>query len=264
MVPTGSVRHNWATVAAIGIVAGVSADMVHEALGHGIAAWLTGDRILSLCTVALQNATANRFVSAAGTSANCLVGAGALLLLRRAESLKAWSYFLWIFGAFNLFNAGYLVCSAVTNSGDWANVIAGLSPVWLWRGVLALLGTALYVSSIRWTAGSMIRLVGSGNVVLPNMWRLILPAYLAAGAVMTIASVFNPISPSLILPSGAGASFGLNAGLLFLPGIIAGDASGTQGAAARAMPFSFLWLALAVVFAGIFIVVLGPGIRFGN
>src|SRR5258708_496434 len=97
VVPAESINHNGLTLASIGIVACVSADMVHEALGHGLAALLTGDRILSLSTVAIQNAAANRFVSTAGTSANCLVGAIALLLLRPVERLTSAAYFLWIF-----------------------------------------------------------------------------------------------------------------------------------------------------------------------
>jgi hypothetical protein len=107
------------TVSAIGALACVAADMVHEALGHGTAAWLTGDRILSLSTVAIQNATASRFVSAAGTSANWVVGILSLLAARRVQRLTSWAYVLWIFGAYNVLNSGYLVTSAVLNSGDW-------------------------------------------------------------------------------------------------------------------------------------------------
>ena len=78
---------------------------------------------------------------------------------------------------------------------------------------------------------------------------------------MTIASIFNPISPSLILLSGAGASFGLNSGLLFLPGMVAGNAR-SQTLVTRPMPLSFFWFALGLVVSGIFIGVLGPGMHF--
>jgi hypothetical protein len=118
------------TLAAIGALACIAADMVHEVLGHGIASWLVADPILSLSTVALQTSEPSRFVSAAGTSANLIVGVLSLLLLRRRQRLTPWTYFLWVFGAFNLFNVGYLVASACMNSGDWAAVIAGLSPLW--------------------------------------------------------------------------------------------------------------------------------------
>jgi len=251
------------TVSAIGALACVAADMVHEALGHGTAAWLTGDRILSLSTVAIQNATASRFVSAAGTSANCVVGILSLLAARRVQRLTSWAYFLWIFGAYNVLNSGYLVTSAVLNSGDWANVIAGISPPWLWRCVLGIAGAMLYVLAIRFAAMSMADLVNRGEVAMADLQRLILPAYLAGGTVMTIASVFNPISPSLILLSGAGASFGLNAGLLFLPNmVVANERCLTQ--VTCPMPFSLSWFALGIVVSALFIGVLGPGIHFSH
>src|ERR1700687_977662 len=262
-VPTEPSRPSLLTVASIGAIACVAADMAHEALGHGTASWLTGDRILSLSTVAIQNATASRFVSTCGTSANCIFGALSLLVLRRMRRLTSLAYFLWIFGAYNLLNSGYLVTSAVLNSGDWANVIAGLSPPWIWRCVLGLAGATLYVLAIRWTASSMLGLVNRGEGALVDLQRLVLPAYLTGGAVMTIASVFNPIGPSLILLSGAGASFGLNSGLLFLPGIVAANAR-SQTLVTRPIPFSFFWSTLGIVVSGLFIGVLGPGIHFSN
>lgn len=263
VIPAKSASHDWLTPAAIGIVACISADMVHEALGHGIAALLTGDRILSISTVAIQNTSANRFVSAAGTSANCLVGALSLLLFCRADKLTSAAYSLWIFSALNLFNSGYLVVSALLNNGDWANVIAGLAPPWAWRCLLGTTGAALYALSVRLTARSMIRLVESRQFGVAGLQRLVLPAYLAGGAVMTIASFFNPISPNLILLSGAGASFGLNSGLLLLPATIARNAR-SQSTLTQRVPFSPVWLALAAIFSGVFIAILGPGIHFSK
>jgi hypothetical protein len=251
----------WVTAAAVGIVACVVADMVHEALGHGTASWLAGDPILSISTVATQNAIASRFVSAAGTTANCIVGALSLLAFGRAKRLTPGALCLWFFGAFNLFNTGYLIVSALLGNGDWANVIAGYSPAWLWRSILGAAGAVLYVYAVRWTVRSMIPFVERGEIDLPQLRQSILAAYLGGGAVMTLASVFNPISPGLILLSGAGASFGLNAGLLFVPAIVAANARGTP-AAGRAMPLSLVWVASAVVVGGAFVAVLGPGIRF--
>jgi hypothetical protein len=261
VVPTEPSRPSLLTLASIGAIACVAADMVHEALGHGTASWVTGNRILSLSTVAIQNATASRLVSAAGTSANCIMGALSFLALRRVRRFTPWAYFLWVFGAYNLLNSGYLVVSAILNSGDWANVITGLFPQWPWRCGLGLAGATLYVLALRWTASYLSELVNRGEVASGDLRRLVLPAYLAGGAVMTIASIFNPISPSLILLSGAGASFGLNSGLLFLPGMVAGNAR-SQTLVTRPMPLSFFWLALGLVVSGIFIGVLGPGIHF--
>lgn len=254
-------RPNLLTIISVAVIACAAADMVHEAIGHGTVSWLTGDRILSLSTVAIQNASANRFVAAAGTSANCLFGGISFLLLRRAKTFGVFAYFLWIFGAFNLLNCGYLVTSAGLNSGDWSYVIAGLLPPLVWRIVLGMAGVVLYTVSVRWAARSLLAFVERREVAARDLQRLIVPAYVAAGVLLTVASVFNPISPSLILLSGVGASFGLNCGLLLVPDIVAGKAS-NSASVTRGIPFSTIWLVLAVIVAALFVGMLGPGIRF--
>jgi hypothetical protein len=249
------------TLASIGALACIAADMVHEAVGHGIASWLVADPVLSLSTVALQNAGPSRVVSAAGTSANLAVGVLSLLLLRRVRTLTPSAYFLWTFAAFNLFNVGYLVASAAMNNGDWAAVISGLSPPWLWRCLLGLAGLILYVISFRWIASFAIDFVNRRQIAPGDGRRLVWPAYISAGVVLTVASIFNPISPSLILGSGIGASFGLNCGFLFLPPIIAEHAT-YHGAGEGRIPFNPSWLTVSVVTSALFIGVLGPGIHF--
>ena len=249
------------TVVSIAIVACAAADMVHEGLGHGTASWRAGDPILSISTVAMQNVTPNRLVAACGTSANLLVGALSFLFLRRTTAFTPWVCFLWLFGAFNLLNSGYLAFSAVSGSGDWAVVIAGLEPPILWRIVLAVAGVTLYVLAIRWTAYWLLRFVESGEVALHDVRRLVVAAYVAGGALLTAASVLNPIDKSLILMSGVGASFGLDFGLLLVPGIVAARARNRTGTG-RSLPFSPFWLCLALAVAGAFVAILGPGIRF--
>jgi hypothetical protein len=251
------------TLAAIGALACIAADMVHEGVGHGTASWLMADPILSLSTVAIQTASPNRFVSAAGTTANLAVGVLSLLLLRRVRTLTPLAYFFWAFGAFNLFNVGYLVASACMNSGDWAAVIGGLSPSWLWRCVLGLVGTIFYFLSLRWVASFAIDFVNHRQVAIGDSQRLVWPAYLAAGVVLTVASLFNPISSSLILASGFGASFGLNCGFLFLPRIIARNTT-YDGVGESRIPFSPFWLIVSIFACGLFIGILGPGINFSN
>jgi len=261
------VSRTFLTAASIGVVAMVLADMVHEALGHGTACWITGNRILSLSTVAIQTAEASRFVSAAGTTANCLVGAMSLVLFSRFRKFTALACFCWLFGLFNLLNSGYLVASAATNTSDWANVIAGLSPAWLWRCLLAAAGVVVYVVSLNWAAWTMIPRVASGEVGLKDLSRITLAAYLAAGIAMTVASIFNPIGPQLILASGAGPSFGLNAGVLFIPRMVAEHVRKQPATTHRAgfsAALSPIWIALGLLCGVLFIAVLGPGIHFSQ
>lgn len=249
------------TLSAIGATACIAADLVHEALGHGIVSWLTGDRILSISTVALQTADPSRSVSIAGTCANVTAGVLSLLLLRRAQKLTPLAYFLWVFGGFNLFNVGYLVFSAATGGGDWGNVILELTPTWLWRIALGLAGFVLYVIAVRWLAILFIGFFKNGEISYGDRRRLVWPAYLAGGTVLTIAAMFNPISPSLILISGVGASFGLNFGFLLLPGFVA---SGTHNQPTNntLIPISAGWIILAFGISLLFIGVMGPGVRF--
>jgi hypothetical protein len=219
--------------------------------------------MVSLSSVAIQTANNSRVVAAAGTLACVLVGAAFLMLSQRMRKFTPLAYFVWIFGAFNILNSGYLVFSAATASGDWTQVILGLSPAWAWRFALGLLGIAVYAAAVRWIASIGINFVKCGEIAMGDRRRLVWPAYLAGGAAVTIASIFNPIGPTLILMSGVGASFGLNFGLLLVPGIVAAGAH-DQGNGTRTFAFSLPWLALGLCVSGIFIGVLGPGVQFAN
>lgn len=108
------------TFSAIGILAGTLADITHEVLGHVTTAWLVGDPIVSIETVAIRTARASRVVDAAGTNAQLLVGAIALLLFGRTRRQSNWTLFLWMFAAFNLLGSAYVVCSGLFQFGDWA------------------------------------------------------------------------------------------------------------------------------------------------
>jgi hypothetical protein len=254
-------------LSAIGIVASALADVTHEVLGHLVAAWWVGDRIISISTVALQSAAESRFVAGAGTTANLIIGAVSLLIMNalKGDDRKGTGFiiFLWLFAAFNLLNCGYLVVSALLGSGDWAVVTKGLAGTVVWRVALAVLGATLYVRSLHWLARSMGRLVERNKVALSQVRQIVIAGYVAGGAVMTLASVFNPISPDLILVSGVGASFGLFAGMLLIPGTLRSrfPAAGAAGPASTSL--SVGWILLAVVVGGSFIALLGPGIRFG-
>ncbi|MGH8200783.1 MAG: hypothetical protein ACREVO_10535 [Steroidobacteraceae bacterium] len=255
------------THSAIGIVACALADMTHEALGHVTVAWLLGVRITVLATVGMQTIGSSRLVSAAGTMANLLVGVLALVLFTRIGRRTNWTLFLWLFAAFNLMNSAYLVFSALAQSGDWMTVISALHPSWAWRCLLGLAGVILYSASVSWLARSMSRLVLMRQVALAELHYLVLSAYLSGGAIMTLASVFNPFSPKLILISGIGASYVISAGLLFIPSRVkrrvaaAAEIELPENSAAPTSP-SISWVAAAIVVGLIFVAVFGPGIHF--
>jgi len=133
------------TIIAISVSAAIISNIVHEGVGHGLIALLTGPKSGVLITVAWSSAFDSRLVEAGGTLANlatALVFWLALCALKSASTQLR--YFLLITCAFNLFSGtGYFLFSGVTNFGDWAMVIAGMHPHWLWRLLLVIGGAAI-------------------------------------------------------------------------------------------------------------------------
>ena len=77
-----SVRDDSLTVIAISALACILQDILHEGVGHGVTAWLSGAHRVTMSTVALQSDIETKWVSANGTLVN-LVCAGILWLLLR-------------------------------------------------------------------------------------------------------------------------------------------------------------------------------------
>src|SRR5712691_5695659 len=206
------------TIVAIAIVAYALDDLVHEAIGHGLAALMVPDvHVLSLSSVALQTTRESRIVAAAGSIANVLAGAAALALLHRRHRFSTAGYFLWLFGSMNLMNgSGDPLFSAVLGYGDWEVVIRGPEPAAMWRIGLGIAGAVAYVGVIIVSANELARGVKGNLVSCAEIPRLVFVAYVAGGVLMLAAAAFNPISSSLILLSGLSSGFAAMAGLTFI------------------------------------------------
>jgi len=249
------------TVVSVAVVAYAACDIVHEALGHGLACWLLPDvRALSLSTIGLQTDESSRVVAAAGSLANLVVGLVAVMWFRRGRGFDAGRYFAWLFATLNLFNAtGYLVFSGVLDFGDWAVVIGGIEPHWLWRVVLIGAGLALYTAVIRFAARALAGLVERGDLALRDIPRITLPAYVAGGLLLVAASVLNPVGPELILASGASTGFGAMVGLTLVRRFVDSRSPGTVASAPGAGS-SRGWIVCAAIVAVVFIAILGRGV----
>src|SRR6202051_3401811 len=81
-------RDDRPTVIAISALACVLQDVLHEGLGHGVTAWLSGAHRLAISTVALQSDIETRWISANGTLINLLFGAIFWLLLLRPQRYR--------------------------------------------------------------------------------------------------------------------------------------------------------------------------------
>lgn len=260
-------RSNPITVGAIAVVAYALCDMVHEVLGHGTATLASpAVKAVMLTTVALSTDGSSRLVAAAGTIANLTAAIAAFLVLGRRRGAPAWRYFLWLFGSINLFNAtAYFLYSGILDSGDWGIVIAGLEPHLLWRAGMVAVGVTTYVLSVRISARALRGMILDGSAPAADVNRLATLPYWVGGTLLVLGSVPNPVSPLLILTSGAASGFGAMAGLLALPrmrgiGASAGIDASAVGAA-RPLALSRGWVAAALVTAAMFIFVIGRGIR---
>ena len=206
------------TVCAISMLAGMLAAMAHEGIGHGLVALLTGVQSGVLSTVAWSSAVDSRLVAAGGTLVNLAAGLVFWIWLRNARKASPpVRFFLLMTCAFNLFTGtGYFFFSGVTNFGDWAVVIAGMHPHWLWRALLIVFGVAAYYGAVVIVGSGLVRYVG----VLPNakarMRKLMVSPYVTAIVLSCAAALFNPVGMQLLWQSALPATAGANSGLLWL------------------------------------------------
>jgi hypothetical protein len=248
------------TVCAISLVAAMLANFVHEGLGHAATALLTGTPSGVLTTVAWSSNFDSRLVAAGGTLANLGAAIVFWIALRSAKSASVrWRFFLLISLAFNLFaGTGYFFFSGVTNFGDWAAVIAGLHPYWLWRTILVLAGVASYYGALVAVGIGLVRYVGVSRNGPGRLRKLTFIPYLSAVLLMSAGGLLNPIGIRLVWQSALPASAGADSGLLWLRYYIP---KGTiPERPSDGIERNYVWIAAALALSLVFIFVLGRGI----
>ena len=244
--------HCHATVAAISILAFMLACTAHEVVGHGGMCMIVGGHITLLTSVYFRSLGGGVLTDAAGPLMNLIVGAGFWYLLRRwTVPPILWRLFLVLAMAFNLFwGAGCFILSAVTNTGDWAFVLRQLElePVWVWRVVIGVLGVFLYW----WTMRLVVSYLPSGTPLFT--------AYLAAGILSCIATLFffGPVAP--VVREAALEGFGVGVGLLILA--LNRPEQKADAPPSLVVTAGSAWLLAAAVLTVIFIATLGRG--FGD
>jgi hypothetical protein len=211
----------------------------------------------------LSNA-AVKFVAAGGTLANLVAAAVAGgLLLRRRERAAAGTFFLWLFATINLLQAaGYFIYSGATNIGDWADVVRGRAPYWVWHGALFLLGVASYWLAIRWAMrwlGRRLRTNGRARVAEAN--RYTVTAYVVGGVLSLAAGLFEPGGAFIVLISGVAASLGGTSGLAWGPQLLHDARVGAAEEPELIVTRDWRWIVAGAGVAVLFVFVLGHGLR---
>jgi hypothetical protein len=248
------------TVVAISFVAEMLGDVVHEGLGHAAVALLTGAKSGVLSTVAWSSEGDSRLVAAGGTLANLAAALVFWIVLRRVtRGSVRWRFFLLTSLAFNLFaGTGYFFFSGVTNFGDWAAVIDGLSAHWLWRSLLVGGGIASYFGAVLVVGTGLVRYVGVPRNDLRRLRKLTWIPYVSAVVLLSVAGLLNPIGIQLMWQSALPAAAGAHSGLLWLMYYI--PRKTVPERASEGIGRSYGWIVVAVGLSLVFVFVLGRGI----
>jgi hypothetical protein len=256
------------TIAGIGTIAHILANILHEGAGHGGACLMVGGTPLVVSTVHMECSTDTRLVMAGGTIIN--VAAGALFFaLGRITSGTAprLKYFWWLSMTVNLLiAAGYFAFSGIGGFGDWAMFIQGLSPQWAWRVGMTAIGAAGYMLAARFSLLELRPLIGSHKTLrYVRAKELLRIPYFAGGILACVAGSLNPQGLILVVLSAAASTFGGTSGLLWMSEWLKGS-SIPPGSEPEPVPIrrSWPWIVAACILAVAFVVVLGPGVRFAG
>lgn len=249
-----SAKDDAATLAALGVLAYLLADGLHEALGHGGACLLQGGHVRLLTSAYFRGTPGSAWTDAGGPLANLSAALLCVVLLRQRVHSSATRHFLRLVLAFNLFWAsGQMVYSAISGKDDWAFVLAGLEPQALWRSALGAAGVLLY----GWGVSALTRgLAADGAAGPARAPRLLIP-YLAAGFAACAAALFFRPDRHGALHEVILETFGANLGLLLA----------LRSKVPAAAPFAPIarrpgWLLAAGLAFLVFVATLGRGLAF--
>jgi hypothetical protein len=258
------------TLLALGVLAFIVADVSHEAVGHGLATLAVGGKVNFITTCYVDSGGHySKWIPAAGGLTNLAVGIGSLAFLRlRSHVCPRSRYFLILIAAFNLFFAvGYPAYSGIAQFGDWAAVINGLNPSWIWRVVLVAVAVGGYYASMRLLVDPMAPFAGVAEdkaamlLAQARIRRITLIPYIGAMVVACAASSLNPRGPMQILTSGlpaAAAAFGLTQ----MDNLISPRRACASSAPLKPLQRSVSWIVAAFIVLTLFVLVLGRGVRF--
>jgi len=218
---TAPAKDDRLTLISISALACILQDILHEGLGHGVTAWLSGARTITISTVAMQSDISTKWISANGTLVNLIFGAILwVILLKPQRYSPALRYFLVLALAGNLFTGtGYFFFSGIANFGDWAAVISGLQPYWMWRVGLVVLGAISYFASMLIVRAQLLPF-REPESASRRMRALCWTPYFTDGVLAGVSGLLNPMGLFYVIASALPSTLGANAGLLSLPSMM--------------------------------------------
>jgi hypothetical protein len=268
--PSTSDRLTLIAISALASVAGVG---LHEHLGHALTCVLLGGHPTELgafyitCDYTGLSELRIRLVALAGPMVSLAIGVVCFLVLRVRPPAKPNAYFFtWLLGTFGLMSAtGYPLFSGVTGLGDFGTSPDGfiyqVSPEWLWRIILTLIGTAGYLLIIRLAVHEIDpHISGVGRPRIRYARLLVLTSYLTGVGVAIGIGLLNPHGPIIVVISSAAGTLGGSSGLLWMMQLL--DRERQVPEPGLVIQRSWGWIALGAVVTIVYGLVFGPTLRF--
>ncbi|HLH05128.1 MAG TPA: hypothetical protein VKX25_20335 [Bryobacteraceae bacterium] len=250
-------RHSKATIISMAVLASALATFLHEAVGHGVTAWLRGDVPTELTSNHLSTLHPDKWVEAGGTIVNLFLGAVSIVLSGDRGLSANRRYFLWLFAAFSLLaGSGYFLFSGIIGVGDWRAVIEGWPHPVAIRITMSIIGGGLYFLTVRLLAIA-VRPFCPTRSAYNVVGRL---PYLAACLFSCAAGALDPLGLKLFFLSTVPAAFGGHSGLLWADSLMPKQCKEQPLTVERAPAW---WIA-AIVLGLAYILVLGRGIHFAR
>jgi hypothetical protein len=265
--PVGAeTRINLLTVGAIAVVAYLLSAFIHEAIGHGLTAFLVGAKVVQITNAYVEtdhtglSAWAVRAISACGCVANFIFGTIFLVWLRKLRGGSAHRrYFLWLLGIINFFKgSGYMLALSFASFGDWHNFLQGLEHKLIWQIGLTGFGAIIYMGTFFYAIRTIEEFLGRENS-RRRAFALTLTPYLVGGAVNSLAAAVGPGGTEAILFSAALATFGGTWLMVWVPTAV-GSPRPTTSANPLTVTRSIGWILLGLAGLGVYFLVLGPGL----
>lgn len=261
-----SARIDALAVVSIAVIVCFLEPVIHEGLGHGVAAVALGAPLQHVSSVDMAADESRlapwavRIVAAAGIISNLIFGVLALALQRRLPSASAnVRYFLWLLGHSNLFvGSGYMLALSFASFGDIADIVAGLSWSFVAQLALTAIGLTIALATFFHAAKTLDEFLGPVDRRRRAVLLATLP-YLVIGVANTLAGVLNPEGPLFILISAAAASFGGHMPMAWLPFAVRGPRPETP-AQPHAPVRDSRWNAAAALSLALLFAVLAPGV----
>jgi len=189
---------DWLTIIAIAAIAVSLTGAFHEGV-HALSCVILGGELqeYSAFHVAHENLTTSqgKIVAGSASIANLILGILFLVLLRHSHRKSAeLQFFVWLMMLINLLKgAGYWMFSGISNVGDWAVVISGWEPYWLWRTAMAIFGTGVYTYCVWIALHELGKIIGGkADEQISRANKLGILSYSASIMVVAFAGINNP------------------------------------------------------------------------